>query len=663
MRRDRVPTGTSPRAARWPWLALVLVAASGGAWIGAEVTRRWPLVAAERFLERFSLTLRPIDPWQFRARVETPRSEAITATLGDRVFVFGGFHNAELQGTARVDVYDAAANRWQRLGDMPVPLTHANAVVRAGEIWIVGGFVGDHPGPATDQAWRYDPGADRWHPGPPLPEPRGGGGLALAPDGALHYYGGWLPDRRTDSPDHWRLGPGDSTWTAVAPLPMPRGHMGTATVAGHLYAVGGTVRHDPNPEDVDAVHRYDPRTDTWEEVRALPLPLSHTEPGTFEFRGRLYVVGGRSIPTGQWGTPDVWEYDPGSDVWTRPLGMPRGLFAPVATVVRGELFLAMGGEEGTNPRNHQSWAAPVEEPWRRIADVPVPMGEVAGGVIGDRLYLVGQGSSATLVLDLVQGSWRPVGEATQRPVAGHHHAAEVFGGEWYLLGGLRARSLDYVQVYSPITNRWRLGPPIPFPTGSAASAVIGSHIYVAGGVVDDTTTRQAARLDPVAGTWSPIAPMPLARNHVASATDGRRWYLFGGRGPGSGDANQVANGFAEVQVYDPETDSWTVSGIGEGAPLPLPQARGGMGKAVYANGEFYVLGGETLDGDGAEAGRVYSRVDIYDPVANQWRAGPRMPTPRHGIFPLRYGSSIWVAGGGIRAGGSASTVVEVLTMP
>ena len=65
-----------------------------------------------------------------------------------------------------------------------------------------------------------------------------------------------------------------------------------------------------------------------------------------------------------------------------------------------------------------------------------------------------------------------------------------------------------------------------------------------------------------------------------------------------------------------------------GEVVPLPVARGGMGKAVYARGEFWVFGGETLDGPGATSLGVYNRVDVYDPVANRWRAGPPMPTAR-----------------------------------
>jgi hypothetical protein len=88
-----------------------------------------------------------------------------------------------------------------------------------------------------------------------------------------------------------------------------------------------------------------------------------------------------------------------------------------------------------------------------------------------------------------------------------------------------------------------------------------------------------------------------------------------------------------------------------------------MGKAVYLGGRFYILGGETRDGPGATAERVYARVDIYDPVRREWTSGRDMPVPRHGIFPVEIAGRIFVAGGGTRAGRSGSISFDYYTPP
>jgi N-acetylneuraminic acid mutarotase len=293
--------------------------------------------------------------------------------------------------------------------------------------------------------------------------------------------------------------------------------------------------------------------------------------------------------------------------------------------------------------------------------MPVALGEVAGGLIDGKIYVVGEDSTATLAYDVATATWTSSGLAT-RPFPGNHHAAEVVDGKLYLFGGLGGGAEGKVQIYDPATNHWTAGAPMPFAAGSSSSAVIGNKVYVAGGIVGSSTTTQAARYTPATDTWQAIAPMPQGRNHAAAESDGTKMFVFGGRGPGSGDGNVVANGFNTVQIYDPATNSWE-SSLDPGSTLePLPQAQGGMGTAVFANGEFWVMGGETLNGPGATAQHVYSRVDVYDPVANSWRAGPPMPTARHGIFPVLDGTRIHLAGGGVEAGDSSSTVHEVLDL-
>jgi N-acetylneuraminic acid mutarotase len=156
--------------------------------------------------------------------------------------------------------------------------------------------------------------------------------------------------------------------------------------------------------------------------------------------------------------------------------------------------------------------------------------------------------------------------------------------------------------------------------------------------------------------------MPAGRNHAASATDGQKLYIFGGRGAGSGDSNVVAEGFNDVQIYDPATNTWQTSANSASGIPPLPQKRGGMGKAVYFGGEFYVIGGETTpSGTGQVSGNVYNRVDVYHPIAKSWRLDSVIPTARHGIFPVLLDGRIYVAGGGTQAGFSSSAVLQIFS--
>jgi len=267
--------------------------------------------------------------------------------------------------------------------------------------------------------------------------------------------------------------------------------------------------------------------------------------------------------------------------------------------------------------------------------------------------MFGEGSKETYALDLASGIWQ---KSAGRPVVGHHIASEVIDGKWYLFGGLNAPSGN-VQIYDPVADTWVLGADIPVDSGSASTALIDGKVYYAGGILPaDTTTDQAAVYDPVLDQWSSIAPMPFGRNHAASGTDGVLFYVFGGRGPGSGDDNSVAAGFDTVQVYDPATDSWETSEDTGSSWPALPQKRGGMGKAVMFRGEFYVIGGETTDSSVPDG--VYDRVDVFNPITRTWRLEAPMPTARHGIFPVLIDRKLWVTGGGVKSAHSSSTVVE-----
>jgi N-acetylneuraminic acid mutarotase len=653
--------------ARTPILLLSLLVALGGALaVGFVGGRRLPHGLLDRIRGRVrgDATDGLQSPWRPMAPAPFQVFEAATTSMNGLVYVFGGFKDVQVHASAAVWVFDPATGAWQRKGDMPHAWTHANPAPLDGAIWFAGGFVGDSPGPATADVWRYDPGADRWTPGPPLPGKRGGGALA-AVNGALHYFGGYMEDRETTSGDHWVLvpgGPDSLRWKPAAPLPMPRGHLAGIALGGMIYALGGCIGHDPYPRDVAFVHRYDPAQDRWVARAPMPLPRSHFEPGTFVRNGRIVIVGGRSRPRGEEAVNLVSEYDPAADRWTALPPLPETRHSPVAAAVPGGMIAGVGGTHTSNPDTPVFYRFSDSASWVPGDSLPAPLGEVSGGVIGDRLYLVGQGSQWTLALDLRSGRWEEATRHAVRPATGHHHGAEVWRGRLYLFGGL-GRGQGTVQIYDPALDAWRLGPAMPFAAGSSATALIGNQVYVAGGIVDDTTTRMAARFDLEREVWSPIAPMPLARNHAAAGTDGARLFVFGGRGPGSGDANMPANGFAEAQIYDPATDRWTASDGRPGSPAPLPQARGGMGKAAYSNGEFWVFGGETLDGAGAGPEGTYARVDVYDPRTDRWRAAPRMPTPRHGIFPLAADGRIYLLGGGVHSGQSASTVAEILRSP
>ncbi len=294
---------------------------------------------------------KPVDlAWHAGAPSPFARVEAPTAILGGKLYLFGGF-TSDLDASPQLDVYDPAADRWTRLKDMPTQVTHLNPAVFGGTLWLAGGFKGRHPGPVTNEVWKYDIAADSWSPGPPLPEGRGAGGLAVVRE-RLHFFGGYQADRNTNSADHWSLPlPDGGEWRREADLPDPRGHIAAAVLGGKLYALGGQYGHDVKQVDVASCHAFDPASGKWTAIASLPDGRSHFEGSTLVHDGKILIAGGRcnsSMPPRDL-VADILEYDPAADRWTVIAALPKPLMAPSAGLIDGRLIVSGGGLNNPRP--------------------------------------------------------------------------------------------------------------------------------------------------------------------------------------------------------------------------------------------------------------------------------------------------------------------------
>jgi N-acetylneuraminic acid mutarotase len=292
----------------------------------------------------------PALEWKLGRPSPFARVEAPAAVVMGSFYLFGGFTD-DLNVSQHVDVYDPATDTWSRNKDMPVGVTHLNAVVDGDSIWFGGGFKGKHPGAATDEVWKYSVASDRWTSGPPLPDPRAGGGLAVV-EHRLHYFGGYLGDRNTNAGDHWSLAiEGGKEWQREVDLPDPRGHLGAAVLEGKIYALGGDHGHDMQQIDVSSCHRFDPATKKWSAVASLPDGRSHFESSTIIHKGQILIVGGRCNssrpPRGNVG--DIIQYDPRTDHWLVVGEMPEKLLAPAAAIISGRLIVTTGGLGNPRP--------------------------------------------------------------------------------------------------------------------------------------------------------------------------------------------------------------------------------------------------------------------------------------------------------------------------
>ncbi len=176
------------------------------------------------------------------------------------------------------------------------------------------------------------------------------------------------------------------------------------------------------------------------------------------------------------------------------------------------------------------------------------------------------------------------------------------------------------------------------PEGALTANFINGVLYAVGGIDALGTSNTNMAYNPRTNTWTERAPMPTAREHLASAVVDGKLYVIGGRTDG-----MVANVDAN-EVYDPVKDIWTEF-------QPMPSKRGGLA-STSVNGTIYAFGGE-------EPNRTFNNNEKFDPKTNTWASEQPMPTPRHGLASVSIDYKIYVIGGGPQPGGSQTNLNEI----
>jgi len=280
---------------------------------------------------------------QWAAATPSPvgRLEGAVAVVGSRLYAFGGF-GAGLGAQTASHVYDPGLDRWDPIEPMPHAVTHAQAAVVGSFVYIAGGFEGANPGTAIDVVQRYDTLGNAWSTTaiPALPEPRASGGfVGLGTE--LHYLGGLLGDRCTDTTTHLVFDtaqPGLG-WQARAPMNETRNHFQAVVEGGRIYVAGGQRGHDCGIAELTGAEVYEPAANAWRVIAPLPAARSHHEPSAFAWNGRIVIGGGT-----QNGASSL-AYDIARDRWTAWPDLPAARRSPYFQRIGDRLLFGTGGSD------------------------------------------------------------------------------------------------------------------------------------------------------------------------------------------------------------------------------------------------------------------------------------------------------------------------------
>lgn len=296
--------------------------------------------------------------------------------------------------------------------------------------------------------------------------------------------------------------------------------------------------------------------------------------------------------------------------------------------------------------------------WTPLAPVPTAVASPFAGVEGMSVAAVGNkiiaavgfdnfvgDTPTTRIYDIASNTWSLGSNA---PMSSSEGTAVSHGGLLYVIGG-RVAAANALWSYDPTTDTWTVLPAMPTGRAGLAAAVVGNAIYAIGGRSSlfgpcsgsgFTELATVERFDIDAGTWSLVASLPSARSGLAAVTVGGKIYVFGG-----------CRGFgiilADVDVYDPVTDTWST------APTNMPTPRAGMYAAASKGGTVYVIGGW----DGIGAGLATN--EAYKVSKDSWSPAPPMLTARAEVGAVGHGGRIYIVGGATPGFGAAVAAMEV----
>ncbi|NXM89581.1 KLH18 protein, partial [Oenanthe oenanthe] len=194
----------------------------------------------------------------------------------------------------------------------------------------------------------------------------------------------------------------------------------------------------------------------------------------------------------------------------------------------------------------------------------------------------------------------------------------------YAVGGLNSAgdSLNVVEVFDPIANRWEKCQPMATARSRVGVAVLNGLLYAIGGYDGQLRLSTVEVYNPDTDSWSKVESMNSKRSAMGTVVLDGQIYVCGGY-----DGNSSLN---SVESYSPETNKWT-------AVTPMSSNRSAAGVTVF-EGRIYVSGGH----DGLQ---IFNSVEYYNPHTSSWHAVAPMLNKRcrHGAAAL--GSRMFVCGG------------------
>lgn len=618
------------------------------------------------------------DTWETKTPMPSRRARmASTVGLDGKIYLIGGvidFASSKANLT-KVEKYDPLNDQWENMPDLQTPRRWpaAATVAANGDIYVIGGYgqSGD-----LDRVEALTPGESSWRLAPSLNLGRSYLGAASLRDGRIFAIGGIrVPPysdifflNKVEVYDTTRIYPASgeyissvkdigrqSVWGSInwtADLPTGTGvEFQTQSSVNNIdwsewsspYATSGSQITSPPGRYIrykvklkTADYLITPKlSDVTINYNSVPgVPMATDPAGEYtsdqtpvltwknaddpEGDELLYTLELDTVPT--FDSPDLKRYS----------GIKQSSGSTSVTISE-DGRLAHGSTwywrvNASDGRLTGAWSVPkilrvdlLPPALSNVSDWPDPFSPNANGAMDNTTISFDLSEEANASLTLydwanvpvrtlnlygnLAHAWQPRAQVPDTSGRSNAEAFKLSDGRVLLVGGLdvNGKAVTKPSVYEPATNTWQERSPMPQLRYKPAIAK-GSdgRIYVMGGYDSPfypyypTTTVQI--YDPESDSWTsgPSLPQGISEGKAERIDD--KIYVFGG---------SVGNPWNVKLIYNLSTGKWQ--------SLTSPTLPGGSDPVAY-QGKLYLIGGYYTDS-----------VYIYDPVGNTWKNGA--PTP------------------------------------
>lgn len=179
--------------------------------------------------------------------------------------------------------------------------------------------------------------------------------------------------------------------------------------------------------------------------------------------------------------------------------------------------------------------------------------------------------------------------------ARHSHGSASLDGKIYVVGGkssVRDSRLESVEVYSPNEDEWREVASLPIAVSVPSVLGCEGRLYVIGGATDaESACAQVQCYDPITDTWSILPDVEFYRKTLRAVAIDDSFVVIGGRK--TRDTVQFSPSTSEERVLESANEQRTFPGV------------------TTAAGKVWVMGGKIGD-------EARSSAECFDPKTGVW---------------------------------------------